>query len=132
VLLTYPDLAHLGAIPYAVGKLGLNCPIYATIPTFQMGQMFLYDAFQARYNQEDFDLFTVDDIDLAFEKFSQLKYQQKVYLEAKGEGIELLPLNAGHMIGGTFWRIKKETEEILYAVDYNHRKERYFPPIPRY
>ena len=91
-----------------------------------MGQMFLYDAYQSHFNQEEFDLFTVDEIDLAFEKFIQLKYQQKVYLEGKGEGIELLPLNAGHMIGGTFWRIKKETEEIIYAVDYNQRKERYF------
>jgi cleavage and polyadenylation specificity factor subunit 2 len=29
------------------------------------------------------------------------------------------------MIGGTVWKITKETEEIVYAVDYNHKKERY-------
>uniref|UniRef100_T1J8Y7 Cleavage and polyadenylation specificity factor subunit 2 n=1 Tax=Strigamia maritima TaxID=126957 RepID=T1J8Y7_STRMM len=27
VLLSYPDNYHLGALPYAVGKLGLSCPI---------------------------------------------------------------------------------------------------------
>lgn len=32
ILLSYPDTQHLGALPYLVGKLGLNCPIYATIP----------------------------------------------------------------------------------------------------
>ena len=68
VLLSYPDCPHLGALPYAVGKLvsaivnyislswplcmfsfslqGLNCPIYATVPVYKMGQMFLYDVYQ--------------------------------------------------------------------------------------
>lgn len=30
VLLSHPDLAHLGAFPYVYGKLGLRCPVYAT------------------------------------------------------------------------------------------------------
>lgn len=34
----------------------------------------------------------------------------------------------GHMIGGTVWKIVKETDEILYAVDYNHKKERHLNP----
>ena len=46
VLLSYPDCPHLGALPYAVGKLGLSCPIYATVPVYKMGQMFLYDLYQ--------------------------------------------------------------------------------------
>ena len=30
------------------------------------------------------------------------------------------------MIGGTIWKIVKDgEEEIVYAVDYNHKKERY-------
>ena len=36
----------LGALPVAVGKLGLSCPIYATVPVYKMGQMFLYDLYQ--------------------------------------------------------------------------------------
>ncbi len=46
VLLSYPDHLHLGALPYSVGKCGLNCPIYATIPVYKMGQMFMYDLYQ--------------------------------------------------------------------------------------
>ncbi|KAI5707247.1 hypothetical protein M8J76_009849 [Diaphorina citri] len=61
VLLSYPDVAHLGALPYMVGKCGLSCPIFATIPVYKMGQMFMYDLFQSRYNMEDFDLFNLDD-----------------------------------------------------------------------
>jgi len=46
VLLSFPDTLHIGALPYLVGKLGLNCPIYASIPVYKMGQMFLYDLYQ--------------------------------------------------------------------------------------
>jgi Cft2 family RNA processing exonuclease len=49
VLVSYPDMLHLGALPYVVGRLGLNCPIYATIPVYKMGQMFLYDVYQVSF-----------------------------------------------------------------------------------
>uniref|UniRef100_T1J0U4 Cleavage and polyadenylation specificity factor subunit 2 n=1 Tax=Strigamia maritima TaxID=126957 RepID=T1J0U4_STRMM len=126
VLLSYPDYYHLGALPYAVGKLGLTCPIFATIPVYKMGQMFMYDLYQSRHNSEEFDLFTLDDVDAAFDKIIQLKYNQSVSLKGKGHGLTITPLMAGHMIGGTIWRIVKDGEEdIVYAVDYNHKKERH-------
>jgi len=126
VLLSFPDLHHLGALPVAVGKLGLSCPVYATVPVYKMGQMFLYDIYQARHNIEDFSLFTLDDVDATFEKITQLKYNQTVLLKGKGQGIAITPLPAGHMIGGTIWKIVKDGEEdIIYAVDYNHKKERH-------
>ena len=46
ILLSHPDVVHLGALPYVVGRLGLKCPIYATIPVYKMGQMFMYDLYQ--------------------------------------------------------------------------------------
>lgn len=49
VLLTYPDVPHLGLFPYLVGKLGLKCPVYATIPVYKNGQMFMYDLYQVCY-----------------------------------------------------------------------------------
>lgn len=48
-----------------------------------------------------------------------------VLVSGKGHGIQITPLPAGHMIGGSIWKIVKEEEEIIYAVDYNHKKERY-------
>jgi len=124
VLITYPDIAHLGALPVAVGKLGLSCPIYVTVPVYKMGQMFLYDLYQARHNIEEFTLFTLDEVDACFEKMTQLKYSQTVQLKGKGQGLTITPLAAGHMLGGTIWKIVKDGEEsIVYAVDYNHKKE---------
>uniref|UniRef100_A0A4W3HDU5 Cleavage and polyadenylation specificity factor subunit 2 n=1 Tax=Callorhinchus milii TaxID=7868 RepID=A0A4W3HDU5_CALMI len=122
ILLSHPDPLHLGALPYAVGRLGLNCAIYATIPVYKMGQMFMYDLYQAQHM--DFSLFTLDDVDAAFDKIQQLKYSQIVNLKGKGHGLSITPLPAGHMIGGTIWKIVKDgEEEIVYGVDFNHKRE---------
>ncbi|GIY28510.1 cleavage and polyadenylation specificity factor subunit 2 [Caerostris extrusa] len=124
------DMTHIkelkSALPYVVGKCNLDCPIYSTIPVYKMGQMFMYDLYQSRNNIEDFDLFTLDDVDAAFDKIIQLKYSQTINLKGKGQGIAITPLPGGHMIGGTIWRIVKDGEEdIVYAVDFNHKKERH-------
>lgn len=126
MLLSYPDPLHLGALPYLVGKLGLNCPIYSTIPVYKMGQMFMYDLYMSHYNMYDFELFSLDDVDTAFDKIIQLKYNQSVSMKGKGYGITVTPLPAGHMVGGTIWKIVKVGEEdIVYATGFNHKKERH-------
>lgn len=86
VLLSHSDPLHLGALPYAVGKLGLNCPIYATLPIYKMGQMFMYDLYQSHKNVSEFDMFSLDDVDIAFDRITQLKYNQSV--DMKGELLE--------------------------------------------
>lgn len=64
-----------------MGKLELKCPVYATIPVFKMGQMFMYDLYQSRRNGEEFDLFTLDDVDAAFDQVVQVKYSQTIQLK---------------------------------------------------
>lgn len=124
VLLSHPDIYHVGALPYLVGKCGLSCPIYATIPVHKMGQMFVYDFYLSHHNYKDFEFYSLDDVDTTFEKIEQLKYSQHVSLKGRGHGLSITPYLAGHMIGGTMWKIMKEGEEdIIYAVDFNHKKE---------
>ena len=126
VLLSYPDPVHLGALPYLVGKVGLDCPIYATFPVYQMGQMFMYDVYQSRENSQEPEIFTLDDVDAAFEKIQHLAYSQSVGLKGQGQGLVINPLPAGHMLGGTIWKIVKDgVEEVVYMVDYNHQKDRH-------
>ena len=43
----------------------------------------------------------------------------------KGEGLRLWSYAAGHTIGGAVWRVAAHGEDIVYAVDFNHRKERH-------
>jgi cleavage and polyadenylation specificity factor subunit 2 len=73
----------MGALPALVGRHGLSCPIYCTVPVHKMGQMFLYDYCISRRNEEDFKDFDLDDTDLAFECITQLKYNQSVNLTGK-------------------------------------------------
>eukprot|EP01132_Coremiostelium_polycephalum_P009164 gene9164-11231_t len=125
VLISYPDITHMGGLPFAISKLGLTGKIYGTTPIFKMGQMFLYDLFENKMEQEEFEGFDLDDVDACFEKkrFKELSYSQHFSLEGKGKGISITPYLAGHMIGGAVWKITKETDSIIYAVDFNHRKE---------
>ena len=49
----------------------------------------------------------------------------------KGHGLTITPHAAGHMVGGTIWKIVKDGEEtFIYALDYNHKKERFAATNP--
>lgn len=96
------------------------------LPSIKINHSTTIKYIQSRNNMEDFDLFTLDDVDAAFDKIVQLKYNQSISMKGKGYGVTLTPLPAGHMIGGTIWKIVKVGEEdIIYAVDFNHKKERH-------
>ncbi|KAJ3220872.1 cleavage and polyadenylation specificity factor subunit 2 [Clydaea vesicula] len=125
VLLSHPDLKHLGAFPL-LHKFGLKCPCYATIPVHNQGSMALVEAYQSLINYEEFELFNLSDIDNSFDKIIQLRYSQPVILQGRNvKGITVTAHPAGHTIGGTVWKIVKDTDQIVYAVDYNHKKEQH-------
>ena len=48
---------------------------------------------------------------------------KKKDLQTADSDVTVTPYPAGHLIGGALWKISKETDEIVYAVDYNHKKE---------
>lgn len=137
VLISHPDMKHLGALPYAVGKLGLCAPVYITGAGHKMGQMCAYDAFLLHHAGHETTPFDLDDVDKAFGGMKQLRYRQETMLfegrQADGERqkrlqrmkITVTPYPAGHLIGGAMWKISVHGNELIYAVDYNHRRERH-------
>lgn len=125
VLLSHPDTLHLGALPYAMRQLGLSAPVYSTEPVYRLGLLTMYDHYISRKQVSEFDLFTLDDIDSAFQVVKRLNYSENYHLSGKGEGIVIAPHVAGHLLGGTVWKITKDGEDVIYAVDFNHRKERH-------
>ncbi|KAL6503876.1 hypothetical protein OROGR_025799 [Orobanche gracilis] len=125
VLLSHPDILHLGALPYAMKQLGLSAPVFATEPVYRLGLLTMYDHYLSRKQVSEFDLFTLDDIDSAFQSITRLTYSQNYYISGKGEGIVIAPHAAGHLLGGTVWKVTKDGEDVIYAVDFNHRKERH-------
>jgi len=149
VLISHPDTAHLGALPYAFGTLGMRCKVYATLPVHKMGMMFMYDHFLSRRTEQDFALFSLDDVDKAFGAFVPVRYTQHSNLDFSGslgdgaemeiteEGVKKITSGnrtsaitvtayaAGHTLGGAVWKIHKDAEDVVYAVDYNHRREKH-------
>ena len=162
VLISHPDTAHLGALPYAFGTLGMACKVYATLPVHKMGMMFMYDQFLARSAEGDFDLFSLDDVDRAFGAFVPVRYAQHSALDLRARenqdetagttddprsdrevseddvagvsrndsrrrssGITVTAYAAGHTLGGAVWKVHKDAEDVVYAVDYNHRREKH-------
>lgn len=101
--------------------------IFATLPVCKMGTMTMYDMFSNHEATSDFSVFNLDDVDMAFDSITQLKYSQRyVWKSQKSSSmLTIMPFNAGHSLGGTVWKIVKEMDEIVYAVDYNHQKERH-------
>lgn len=125
VLLSHSDTLHLGALPYAMKQFGLNAPVFSTEPVYRLGLLTMYDHFLSRRQVSEFELFTLDDIDSAFQNVTRLTYSQNYHLSGKGEGIVIAPHMAGHLLGGTVWKITKDGEDVIYAVDYNRRKEKH-------
>ena len=126
VLLSHGNLEHCGALPWLIGKCGLDCSVFATVPVHTLGQMTLLDFYECKKEQESFDGFLISDINHAFDrKTVSLRYSQPYTLTGRCLGITITAYPAGHTLGGTIWKIKKDTDVIVYAVDYNHKRERY-------
>lgn len=52
VILTHPLLTSLGLLPWLKSKCGLRCPVYATLPTREMGRWAVEEWVEQRSSQE--------------------------------------------------------------------------------
>jgi cleavage and polyadenylation specificity factor subunit 2 len=96
---------------------------------------------------QGFSAYDLDDVDAAYAAITKLKYSQTAALpgpraaalaaelggasgggEAGGGGgggaVSVTPRAAGHLLGGCVWVVAVGGEEVVYAPDTNHRKER--------
>jgi cleavage and polyadenylation specificity factor subunit 2 len=108
VLLSHSDLAHAGGLSYAFSELGLNCPVYATLPVAKLALLTLRDAQAALAEESDSPLLTPDDVSRVFQqRVHELKYLQPVELPARdgiGADIVVTAYPAGHSVGGAVWK----------------------------
>lgn len=83
MVLSHADIAHTGALPYAVAKLGLKYShIYCTLPVQHLGHLALYEFLASRHDVSNFEEFTYDDIDVAFEAIQGVRFGQQVNISA--------------------------------------------------
>ena len=145
VIISQPDLAHCGALPYLYSTLKCTAPIYMTIPIMLLGSLAIYDAYLAHneeYNKSSstntsstsitnnsITAFTLENVKETFETalyggyVHTLRYLEEISFST--ENIILSPSNSGYMLGGSVWRISRGTETILYAPVFNHKNEKH-------
>lgn len=127
VLISHPDLEHMGGIPCGVVK---ECgSIYITGAGHKMGQMVAYDAYlNAHSSNAEPTPFDLDDIDEAFKDMIQMRYRQEATVfDTDKINIRVTPYPSGRVVGGAIWKIHIggpfACHDVVYAVDYNHKRE---------
>eukprot|EP01062_Namystynia_karyoxenos_P065852 TRINITY_DN59906_c0_g1_i1.p2 TRINITY_DN59906_c0_g1~~TRINITY_DN59906_c0_g1_i1.p2 ORF type:complete len:849 (+),score=361.06 TRINITY_DN59906_c0_g1_i1:83-2548(+) len=130
ILLSGPGLYQLGALPYLLAQLGRSVPVYATSPVAQMGLIALYDAHGYRNERVGSAPFTEEQMNSAFSRISKLKFFEVHRLQSKtGESADIFisPQPAGFMLGACTWHIVRDSDEVVYAPAFNHKRERHLP-----
>ncbi|CCJ29043.1 unnamed protein product [Pneumocystis jirovecii] len=120
ILFSHSDVSHVGSFVHGFKHSGWHdVPIYATLPIFNMGRVTMSDCYK---NIMD-NTISTKDIDNAFDSIITLRYSQPISLSGKLNGISITAYNSGHSLGGTIWKITKDSENIVYCVNWNHSKD---------
>jgi cleavage and polyadenylation specificity factor subunit 2 len=125
ILLSHSALSQVGALPYLQSHSLLDrVKIISTSPTSKMASLTLYEYFIQRKEIADFNLFTLQDVEKAFEKVELVSYNEHRKLRRNtlaivpiGEVENLSPFEVeteiilsahpnGSAIGGTCWKIE--------------------------
>ncbi|KAI9294474.1 hypothetical protein K502DRAFT_316976 [Neoconidiobolus thromboides FSU 785] len=136
LLLSHSDMLHMGAFIDVYLRYKENIKIYSTIPIQNLGKVSILDYKNQKFSQksnleqinftkEQFPFWSNKIIFEATEAINTLRYSQPTRLSGKCSGVSITAYGAGHSIGGAVWQITNATDVIVYAPDFNHRKERH-------
>jgi cleavage and polyadenylation specificity factor subunit 2 len=107
ILISFPDLTHMGALPLIFKRLTKRPKVYCTLPVQKMGQMTLYDLFLSKAQLGSSIGFTLDDVDSVCQGIEVLKYSQSADIRVKAKPyLSITPFPSGRMLGGAIWRIQ--------------------------
>ena len=139
VILSHADMIHIGGLPIICGKNTFGgVPVVCTSPVYKFGQMVLYDSYLNK-EMEGVDindnsstknhdkLFDMDDIDKSLSNVHTVRYSQSVTLAEITDGyfrqVSLCAYPSGRTLGGSIWRIRYGSTDVVYAMDVNLKRE---------
>jgi cleavage and polyadenylation specificity factor subunit 2 len=127
ILLTHSTESHLNKAFPRIVLTHPNTQVYSTLPVSTLGRLSLQEqtpnapTVGSVKSEDEYEYLSLKDIDNAFDKITTLRYSQPTILS---HGITITAYPAGHSIGGTIWNIRKDQENIVIMLDWNHAKER--------
>jgi cleavage and polyadenylation specificity factor subunit 2 len=129
ILLCHSTPNHIGALP-RIAQSHPQTQIYATVPVANLGRLSTVETTPAgptvvddpvKSEDDVVEYLTHADVDRVFDRITTLRYSQPTILS---HGVTITAYPAGHTIGGTIWNIRKDQENIVVMLDWNHAKER--------
>lgn len=96
VLLSHPLLTSLGLLPYLRARCGLRCPVYATLPTREMGRYAVEEWAEARSTAERNDA-----------RYEQLQQNQSAAAAAKADAAAVVKKRKGKAA-----KVEKPAEDV--------------------
>lgn len=118
ILLSHPSTKFVGALPYFL-RQNFKGKIYATFPVKILGKLILRERCQHLKVFRGEERYSEKDVEDAFESIYGIKYLQPVEIT---RNITIVAYNSGHVLGGTIWKISKETENIVFGLRFDHRR----------
>ena len=126
ILLSHSTPTHINAFP----RIALTHPytqIYATVPVASLGRLATLETtplgptVQDVKSEVEYEYLTPKEVERCFDRITTVRYSQPIILS---HGVTITAYPSGHSIGGTIWNIKKDQENIVVMLDWNHAKER--------
>ena len=116
--------AHDGLSTQSTGRLDA-CGIDRSIsPSFLLITIVFTLLFQPQ-DSKNCSIYGVEDVQATVSQIRCVRYSQKISIDNDAGTLVLTGLPAGRLLGSTVWRVVKEGEEVVYAVDVNQRKDRF-------
>ena len=140
VLISHPDITHMGGLPYIIKKRSYNLPIYISELAYVHLLLFMNSSTIAVICMEDMYenwlegaescVFDRDDIERVANNFQKLTYNQSgIISNDRGVDIAVTPYlfffliihsrRSGHSIGGSIWNIMTDADTLVYSMHIN-------------
>ena len=113
IIITHAHLDHCGALP-VVSKKFPEARIYCTRPTKMIIQVMLEDALKVA-RMTGLEFYDEVDIGMAVDKTMAVAYESTYPI---AEGVSMVLLNAGHVLGSAGVLLQSEEGTVLYTGDY--------------
>src|SRR5271170_686300 len=126
ILLSHSTPSYINALP----RIALTHPhtqIYSTVPISTLGRLSTLESTPPGptvtdvKSEDEYEYLTPKDVEKVFDRITTVRYSQPVILS---HGVTVTAYSSGHTIGGTIWNLRKDQENVVVMVGWNHAKER--------